>query len=263
MGPIKLVLPRLENPIAAVANMNRCVEPELLDELPADDPRAMRSRSDLRRVNAFMGNAAVIARALLDAPGGRSTGQLVDLGAGDGTFMLKLAKRLWPAWTNVEVTLVDRQDIVHTRTHREFESLTWRSRSVAADVFDWLEHASEQRVDWVVANLFLHHFSDAALRRLMKLISGRTNGFAACEPRRYPAALRASRWLWLLGCNQVTRHDAVASVRAGFDGRELSGFWPGNGNWQLREEAAGLFSHRFVARQRDSAPVTPAQARHG
>ena len=97
----------------------------------------------------------------------------------------------------------------------------------------------------------------------MKLISGRTNGFAACEPRRYPAALRASRWLWLLGCNQVTRHDAVASVRAGFDGRELSGFWPGNGNWQLREEAAGLFSHRFVARQRDSAPVTPAQARHG
>ena len=243
--------------------MNRCVEPELLDELPAHDPRALRSRSDLRRVNAFMGNAGVIARALLDEPGVRSTRQLVDLGAGDGTFMLNVAKRLRPAWTNVEVTLVDRRDIVNARTHREFETLTWSSRSVAADVFDWLEHTAEQRVDWVIANLFLHHFSDAALGRLLQLVSGRANGFAACEPRRYPAALRASRWLWLLGCNQVTRHDAVASVRAGFAGPELSALWPRNGDWQLCEEAAGLFSHRFVARLRDSAPVTPAQASHG
>jgi hypothetical protein len=241
--------------------MNRCVEPELLDELPANDPRTMRSRIDLRRVNAFMGNAAVIARALIDATSGRSPRRLVDLGAGDGTFMLNLAKRLSPAWTNVEVTLVDRRDIVSPRTHREFESLRWSSRSVAADVFDWLEHAEEERVDWVIANLFLHHFSAAALRRLMDLVSRRTNGFAACEPRRYPAALRASRWLWLLGCNHVTRHDAVASVRAGFDGLELAALWPGNGDWQLREEAAGLFSHRFVARQRDNAPVRPG--RHG
>src|SRR5438128_1170401 len=84
---------------------------------------------------------------------------------------------------------------------------------------------------------------------LLELVSGRTNCFAACEPRRYPVALRASKWVWLLGCNPVTRHDAVASVRAGFDGAELSGFWPGDGGWRLREEAVGLFSHRFVAQR--------------
>jgi len=246
-------VPILQNSIVARAIMNRRVEPELLDELPANDPRAIRSRRDLRRLNAWMGNARVIALAVLQMPGARPPRQLVDLGAGDGTFMLRLAKRLSPAWPNVEVTLVDRQDIVRAETRREFEALSWRVRSVSADVFDWLARASDAQVDLVTANLFLHHFADSALRRLMELVSGRTNCFAACEPRRYPTALCASQWLWLLGCNQVTRHDAVASVRAGFDGQELSSLWPKNRSWLFREEAVGLFSHRFVAR------MTPRQ----
>jgi hypothetical protein len=239
----------LQKFIPFLANMNRRVEPELLDELPANDPRAMRSRRDLRRVNALMGNASVIARAVLEASDGRPPRQLVDLGAGDGTFMLRLAKRLSPAWPNVGLTLVDRQDIVNAETRREFEALSWNVRSIAADVFDWLARTTDLRVDLITANLFLHHFADPALRRLMELIYGRTDCFAACEPRRYRAALRASQWLWLLGCNSVTRHDAVASVRAGFDGPELSALWPGNGSWRVREEAVGLFSHRFVAQR--------------
>jgi hypothetical protein len=235
--------------------MTRRVEPELLDELSANDPRAIRSRRDLRRVNALMGNTGVIASALLEACAGRPPRQFVDLGAGDGTFMLGLAKRLSPAWPNVNVTLVDRQDIVQAETLREFGALSWRARTVAADVFDWLERSREARFDLVTANLFLHHFEDAALTRLLELVSGRTNCFAACEPWRYPVALRASRWLWLLGCNQVTRHDAVASVRAGFAKGELSALWPGNGSWFLRDEAVGLFSHRFVAQRLNGMPA--------
>ncbi len=233
--------------------INRQIEPELLDVLPANDPRAIRSRRDLRRVNALMGNAGVIARAVLEASGGRPFRQVVDLGAGDGRFMLRLANRLWPAWPNVDLTLVDRWDIVSVETCRAFEALSWNARSVAADVFDWLSRRTDLRVDLVTANLFLHHFADPALRRLLELVSGRTNCFAACEPRRYPAALRASRWLGFVGCNAVTRHDAVASVRAGFDGPELSALWPGNGGWRLREEPVGWFSHRFVAQRLEGA----------
>jgi hypothetical protein len=44
----------------------------------------------------------------------------------------------------------------------------------------------------------------------------------------------------------VTRHDAVASVRAGFTGHELSRLWP-DGNWRLREELALPFTHVFSA----------------
>ena len=42
----------------------RTLEPEWLDELPADDPRAMRSRRDLLRINALMTNSTLVAREL-------------------------------------------------------------------------------------------------------------------------------------------------------------------------------------------------------
>ena len=60
--------------------MTRRVEPELLDELPASDPRAVRSRQDLRRVNAWMGNARIMARALRSAFTGRHCQTLFELG---------------------------------------------------------------------------------------------------------------------------------------------------------------------------------------
>ena len=47
----------------------RRLEPELLDQLPADDPRAMRSRRDLKRINAWMNNASRMAGALLKHAG--------------------------------------------------------------------------------------------------------------------------------------------------------------------------------------------------
>jgi hypothetical protein len=42
-------------------------------------------------------------------------------------------------------------------------------------------------------------------------------------------------------------HDAEISVRAGFRDSELSALWPSDARWQLNEQRAGLFSHRFVA----------------
>jgi hypothetical protein len=46
----------------------------------------------------------------------------------------------------------------------------------------------------------------------------------------------------------VTRHDAVASVHAGFAGRELSRLWPGEG-WRLWEGLTLPFTHVFSARR--------------
>jgi hypothetical protein len=62
-------------------------------------------------------------------------------------------------------------------------------------------------------------------------------------------ALAGSRMLGVIGCNDVTRHDAVASVRAGFDDGELSALWPRDPGWTLTEHARAMFSHCFVARR--------------
>ena len=230
-----------------MAATSRRVEPEWLDELPADDPRALRSRRDLRRVNALMDNAGIVARELRRAaPFGISA--LAEIGAGDGAFALRLARALAPTGRGVQVTLLDRQDIVTAATAAGFAEAGWTVHAECGDVFDWLRRIPAGRFDAIVANLFLHHFDGPRLAELLALIAERTRCFIACEPRRSHAALAGSRLLGLVGCNDVTRHDAVASVRAGFTGGELTALWPGDG-WVLEERARGLFSHCFVARR--------------
>ncbi|HYN27525.1 MAG TPA: hypothetical protein VES94_04440, partial [Burkholderiales bacterium] len=71
-------------------SLPRRVEPELLDELGADDPRAQRSRDDLRRIHRAMAALSVLKRALDAATTGSSPQTIVELGAGDGSLMLRL-----------------------------------------------------------------------------------------------------------------------------------------------------------------------------
>lgn len=225
----------------------RRLEPELLDQLPADDPRAIRSRRDLRRVNAWMLNAGRMAgllRTYIDAEPPRT---LVDLGAGDGQFMLQVAQRLAPRWPNVTVVLLDRQNIVSDATRAAFSALQWRVEPTSADVFDFLSRTPP--VDIITANLFLHHFVDEQLTRLFEQIARATSLMVACEPRRSKFVVEASRLLWAVGCNDVSVHDAVVSARAGFNDKELSKLWPHDPQWQIHEQTAGLFSHRFIAQR--------------
>lgn len=224
----------------------RHVEPEWLDELAADDPRAIGSRGDLRRVNAVMRHAGLMARMLATHGAERAPRSILDLGCGDGTFMLAVARRLAPRWRNVTVRLVDRQALVTDATRRAFAALHWRTEPIAADLIEYLERG-DAATDATTANLVLHHFDHAELSLLLRLVARRTQLLVACEPWRARHALVFSRMLWAIGGNDVTRHDAPASVRAGFRGRELSVLWPDRSQWRLREGAAVLFSHCFVA----------------
>jgi hypothetical protein len=232
--------------------VHRVVEPELLDNLPTADPRAVDSRADLRRLNVIMGHMTILSRAFrsrLEVTAFRSRPlQLVELGAGDGTFLLRLAHCSAANGLTAEATLLDRQNLVSPETLRAFASLNWAVESLTTDVFAWLKQ-SAPTAEVMLANLFLHHFPDELLRGLLRLVAARTNLFIACEPRRSLFALAASRSLRLIGCNDITQHDAVRSVHAGFLGRELSALWPADNQWQLSEQPAGLFSHCFIAKR--------------
>jgi len=231
----------------------REVKPELLDALPSADPRAIGSRADLRRLNSLMDHAGILARAFrAHHPNSSNPAprlRVAELGAGDGTLFLKLARRWSANGVAGKAILLDRQNLVSDATHRDFHAINWEVECVAADVFEWLEHAAPP-VDVMLANLFLHHFTGEQLRPLLRLAAVKTDLFLACEPCRSPLALNAARLLGLIGCNAVTRHDAVVSVRAGFAGDELSTLWPPEAGWQLDEHPAGLFSHGFRARRK-------------
>jgi len=232
----------------------RRVVPELIDELPAHDPGAVHSRCDIRRINRVMGHVGIVASSLEPLLAARPSARLIELGAGDGTFLLRVAawlQRRLPTPPVVEAWLVDRQPLLSIETVRKFARLGWKTREVTSDVFDWLGKRAGPAADVMLANLFLHHFEGDRLRLLLELMAANGEAVIACEPHRSRFPLAAAGWLGLIGCNHVTRHDAVVSVKAGFAGDELSRSWPVPVGWRIQERRAGLFSHLFVARRRD------------
>jgi hypothetical protein len=228
----------------------RRVTPELLDDLPASDPRAIRSRADLRRINRIMGAQSLLARAL-EIAGAAAAVRLFELGAGDGTLALRIARSRARRWPGASLTLLDRTPSVAPETLNAMRALGWTVQVVAADVLDWLAEPPEPRGGIAFANLFVHHFEGARLAALLAGLAKRCDAFACCEPRRSRVALAGSHLLGVIGCNAVTRHDGVVSVHAGFRGAEISEAWRGaSTDWELHETAAGAFSHLFVARRK-------------
>jgi hypothetical protein len=232
--------------------MKRRLEPELLDILPPDDPQAIHSRRDLRRINRAMFQAQIMRR-LFRRYLARPPRCVIELGGGDGYFMLRLARAL--QWRDVKYILVDRQNIVDPKTAHELRERNWHLEIFAEDMSEFLRRGIV--ADLITVNLFLHHFSESRLSDLFARASALAPVLVACEPRRNRFALAASGCVTLIGCNRVTRHDAVASVRAGFCGRELSALWPTSGGWQLHEYAAPPFTHCFIAHRDAHTSVPP------
>src|SRR6185295_17672783 len=67
---------------------------ELLDELPPDHRKAIRSRKDLRRINRWMKHVPLLVEQWRENTPERWVSTIVEIGAGDGTFLLSLARAL-------------------------------------------------------------------------------------------------------------------------------------------------------------------------
>jgi SAM-dependent methyltransferase len=230
---------------------SRIVVPELLDELEPGDPRACRSRRDLRRVHRAMGSLSIMKRAIRDLRLAVPPRRVIELGAGDGSLMLRLAQAANPPWRDVSLTLLDRHDLVSAETRDAYEALGWRVTVMRKDVLEWSSGRQREHFDLCVCCLFLHHFAGDTLPLLMSAIAVNADACVACEPRRNGLARLGSALIGLLGTNRVTREDAVKSVAAGFSGHELTAFWPAtDGAWDLKEYAAPPFTHCFTAARR-------------
>ena len=229
---------------------SRIVIPELLDHLAPSDPRAVRSRRDLRRVHRVMRSVSILQHAIVRLELAAPPRRVLELGAGDGTLMLRLAQAMQPRWPRVELTLLDRLDLISAETRAGYQRLGWSVTVLREDALDWMVAGSPTPFDLCTACLFLHHFDTDTLAKLMQAVALNANAFVACEPRRSALARIGSGLVGLLGANHVTREDAVTSVGAGFTARELTALWPRlDTGWCCEEYQALPFTHCFTAVQ--------------
>lgn len=245
--------------------MVRTVLPEVLDGLGPDDPSAQRSRKDLQRLHRVMGTQNILLSALRQMPLGdlgshsQSPLRVLEIGAGDGSLMLGVARALQGVWPAVSFTLLDQLNLLEPATVKRYASARWNVHAEVGDVLEWAQPdplvalpPDTGRWDLIVANLFLHHFEPPQLSGLLTAIAARADCFFACEPRRAWMALAGSHLVGFVGANAVTREDAVLSVHAGFRQQELGALWPDTARiWNCKEYSAGLFSHCFSATRRE------------
>ena len=242
--------------------MPRLVSAETLDHLAPDDPAALRSRRDLVRVHRAMGTRSIVMRGWRElelelTQRDRLPLRILEIGAGDGSLLLGVARAMAAQWPPVQLTLLDRQDIVSPATLAGYAGLGWSTRVLVADVLSWADGpdggasgAAQPKWDLITTTLFLHHFEGGPLGQLLAAIAARADRFFACEPRRSWLPLAGSHLIGAIGANAVTREDAVLSVHAGFRDQEITAMWPLAGSaWRTREFAAGLFSHCFSAQR--------------
>ena len=209
--------------------MNRILTAELLDHLDPADPRAVRSRRDLRMLDGFLGNSRWILRCLKHFCG--QPGGVVELGSGEG----QLCRRIRTLYPTCDITGLDRI----SRPEGLPPSIRWVSG-------DFLETLLTVEADVCCGSLILHHFDTPDLQRI-----GR-------EFRRFPLLLftephRGSLPLRMAGlaspfAGEVTRHDMPASIRAGLRKGELApllGLDPAR--WEIRERVTRRGTLRFAA----------------
>jgi 2-polyprenyl-3-methyl-5-hydroxy-6-metoxy-1,4-benzoquinol methylase len=179
----------------------RHIEPELLGNASPAEIEA--NLGDLRRINRYFGGMPTLRSAL--RPFRRPGLRILDVGAASGDHAAALA--------GARVVSLDLSPahLIQAPGDR-----------VVADAFA-LPFAPAS-FDIVMANLFLHHFEDAAIVALLRQFARvATEGIIIND-------LERSRLAWsflpltapLLGWHAITLHDGPVSVAAGFRPAELA-----------------------------------------
>jgi hypothetical protein len=178
---------------------NRKLTPEILDSIPHDDPGAIQSRRDLSRINRFMGSESWILRNTPENPK-----SITEIGSGDGHLLAKLAK----AHPGVPITAYD----LAPRPAHLPEHASW----IQGDLFT---QEPDIQGGTLIANLFLHHFTDEKLRRLRSFVC-EFDTIISNEPRRNHVPLFMAKMAHPF-IHPITRHDMRVSIEAGFRHGEL------------------------------------------
>jgi len=206
--------------------MQRITSRELLDDDLGDPADVEASLLDLWRLNRRFGGVSGSLR-LLDrffARTGARQVRILDTGAGDGRLAAWLQQELARRGFEARFCVLDRR----------FSHLSYGQPSpdpldrVAASALELpFQHGS---FDVAMCNLFVHHFSGAALNALLReMMRVAREAVLVNDLERRWLPYLFIRYAPFAARSPITRHDGAASVRQAYTRRELAALAAGCG----------------------------------
>lgn len=206
--------------MARLLTPERIYEQELLDAGDGTDDEVVGNLSDLRRINQLLGGTRVVMQAIrtsLDSS--RKEVSLLDIGTGSADIPSSVAAKLRRLGINPFVAALDLSERNMRLTCARLmvdEAISL----IQANAFDL--PFEDRSFDFVTASLFLHHFRENEIVRLLK-------GFARVARRaviindlmRNLVPYYFIRMAGAVFESRLTRNDAPVSVLKGFTAEEL------------------------------------------
>lgn len=198
--------------------------PEWMDDLSRPASEINRALQDIQKVNHWLGGHSVSIRGLkpyLQARGAEPV-QILDMGCGDGAFLRHLHRYCSRKGIPVQLTGWDRNPggLGPGGRHKNPEDLHFECRDILSFP------ALPQGEVIIVCNLFLHHFTDVQILKIIR--NWRDMGCRAVivnDLNRNPLAYYLFHVFgFIFRLSRMARHDGRISILRGFTRKDLKEF---------------------------------------
>ena len=203
----------------------RATAEELIDRPDCEPELAAASYRFMETVNSYFGGIQTVRRFLAVETAKRSTCspvRILDIGSGSCDIPLAMSRWARAKGIPLHFTCLELSAHAFEIAHRQLA----RANDPAVQLLqqDVFTHQPDEPYDLAVASMCFHHFSNEQILMLVQRLSGfvRSSVLINDLRRSFLACLAAGLLLTVTGTPAGVRHDALLSIRRGFNVDELS-----------------------------------------
>jgi 2-polyprenyl-3-methyl-5-hydroxy-6-metoxy-1,4-benzoquinol methylase len=197
---------------------------EIMDDLESHDDVVFQTLSELDFINRWLGGNAITLESLeklwKSVPKEQPV-YIADLGCGSGEMLRLISQKAHRQNRNVVLKGIDANPHIvgYAQSHsRVFNAIQFEALNIFSEEFN------TQKFDFIIATLFLHHFSDDELINLFISLKKQARiGIIVNDLHRHPLAYYSIKWLTsLFSKSSMVKYDAPLSVLRAFRRKELA-----------------------------------------
>lgn len=228
----------------------RSKETEIMDDFSLQGDMLRQTLDQIARINKRLGgNKATLGGldTILQTIPTSNVIRIADLGCGSGDMLRAIADYGRKNKYRLALTGIDNNDFT-VNYARKCSAGYPEIRYVKMDVLS--EAFREQEFDITVATLFLHHFDDEQIGRLLNdLVTRNRIGLVINDLHRSNMAYYLFRFISLFIRNPMVRNDGAISVLRGFKKKELEAFHNALTNTTSTIRWKWVFRYQWIIRK--------------